>query len=79
MFDGCKPSKCKSALKRMLGSKSAAAKAPSAAPMQAPTETLEELTAQVAGDDVPKPTEAETDAGRTHTWTPVLRYALEVA
>ena len=67
MFDGCKPSQCKSALKRMLGSKSAAAKAPSAAPMQAPTETLEELAAQVAGDDVPKPTEAETDAGRTHT------------
>ena len=79
MFDGCTPSQCKSAVRRLLSNK--IAKSPAAAPIAAPSETLEDITVQVVDGDTPASIEAEMHAGTAHTETPVLtllRYAFDV-
>ena len=64
MFDGCTTSQCKSAVKRITSTKSSRARVPAAAPIEAPTETLEDIAVQVVDDDTPATTGAEMHAGR---------------
>ena len=64
MFDGCTTSQVKSAVKRITSTKSSRARVPAAAPIEVPTETLEDIAVQVVDGDTPATTGAEMHAGR---------------